>query len=245
MNERGYVIMAIDAEGDNYQLCAQRLQHSILEWHPDAEIKIVTATDLIYPVRSGFANDWQAWYVSPFRQTIKLEADMLITGPIDHWWTMFEHRDVVISVGSRDWQGNHESTRRYRKFIDDNDLPDVYNAITYWRRSRTAQEFWSLVRDIFEHYDKYKSQVRFAEADPSTDFVYAMAAEIMGREFVTLPVGYGPQITHMKAGITPVVPQHWTKNLVWELESGHLRINTFSQWGAFHYHDKQWSPHEQ
>jgi hypothetical protein len=39
--------------------------------------------------------------VSPYRQTIKLEADMIAAGPIDHWWTLFELRDVVISQGAR------------------------------------------------------------------------------------------------------------------------------------------------
>ena len=101
---------------------------------------------------------------------------------------MFELRDVVISQGARDWQGNVESSRRYRRFIDDNNLADVYNAITYWRRSETAREFFAVVRDIFERWDQYRALVRFAEDAPSTDFVYAMASPARYNAILPNPV---------------------------------------------------------
>lgn len=245
MRERGYLIMAIDDHTDQYLRCAHALRSSLHQWHPDADVTIITNKDLKYPQQLGHANDWQAWYVSPYRETIKLEADMLITSPFDHWWTLFEKRDVVINQGARDWQGQAENSRRYRKFIDDNDLADVYNAITYWRRSETAREFFAVVRDIFERWSLYRGLVKFAEDEPSTDFVYAMAAEIVGRDRVTLPPGLGPQITHMKAGVTARVPNNWSQNLVWEYHDDGLRINTWQQWGAFHYQDKSWVQHVQ
>lgn len=247
--ERGYVIPAIDTEDVDYLSCAIKLAQSIRQWHPDADISVLTVrrcSDSVFnhviPLPhgdlGGYANDWQVFAASPYRQTIKLEADMLIASPIDHWWTMFEHRDVVVSTGCRDFYDQPATTRRYRKFIDDNQLPDVYNAITYWRLSATARDFFNLVRSIFENWDEYKQLVKFPEDTPSTDFVYAMAAQIIGPELITMPFASYPRIVHMKRHIIGTQTEDWTQELVWEQDP--LRIQTVAQWGAFHYNIKDW-----
>jgi hypothetical protein len=235
--ERGYLIPAI---GDVYVDCAEQLAHSIRQFHPAANITILTKEMLPYGDQGGYANDWQVFAASPYRQTIKLEADMIATSPIDHWWTLFEHRDVVISQGCRDFYNNPGQSRYYRKLFDVNTLPDVYNAVTYWRVSKTAQEFFQLVKQIFEQWDRYKTLLKFPDEQATTDVVYAMAAQIMGPETVTLPVGIGPQIVHMKRHIIPTRTNDWTKELVWENTNPGLRINTIAQTGFVHYHVKNW-----
>ena len=167
---------------------------------------------------------------------------MIAAGPIGHWWTLFERRDVVISQGARNFYDQSAESRYYRKIFDQNDLPDVYNAITYWRLSATAKEFFGLVRSIFEHWTDYKTLLKFPEESPSTDVVYAMAAKIMGHESVTLPQGLGPSIVHMKKHIIPTQSHDWTQELVWENDP--FRINTVAQWGFVHYHIKEWAPYE-
>jgi hypothetical protein len=236
IHERGYLIPAI---GEKYERCAEQLRDSILHFHPDAHVTIVITDMLPYGDLGGWANDWQMFKVSPYRETIKLEADMIATGPVDHWWTLFELRDVVISQGCRTYQDEPATSRYYRKCFDANNLPDVYNAITYWRLSKTAQEFFDLVRNIFEHYSEYSKLIKFAEKTPSTDLVYAMAATIMGPEQVTLPPGIGPTVVHMKRHINTLQCNDWTKELIWENDP--FRINTIAQWGFVHYHQKEWS----
>ena len=191
LHERGYLIPAINTDVD-YVACAEQLAQSIRCWHTDAHITIVTKDMLPHGDLGGYANDWQMFQISPYRQTIKLEADMIAATPVDHHWTMFEHRDVVISQGCRTIYNEPSDYRGYRKIFDNNNLPDVYNAITYWRLSATAKEFFDTVRNIFENWDQYKKLLKFPEDVPSTDVVYAMAAVIMGPERVTLPQGYGP-----------------------------------------------------
>lgn len=235
--ERGYLIPAI---GDKYIECAQQLRLSILEWHPDADITILTSDMLPAGDQGGQANDWQVFRASPYRQTIKLEADLWCAGPIDHWWTLFENRDVVISQGCRDFYDRPSDNRYYRKIFDDNALPDVYNAITYWRLSQTAREFFDLVRDIFGNWDRYSTLLKFPDAIPTTDVVYAMAAVIMGPERVTMPAKLGPTIVHMKRRITGTQTEDWSRELIWERTYPGLRINTVAQHGLVHYHVKEW-----
>jgi hypothetical protein len=188
--------------------------------------------------QGGWVNDWQMFSVSPYRQTIKLEADMIATSAIDHWWTLFELRDVVISQGARTFYDQPAKSRFYRRCFDANDLPDVYNAITYWRLSPTAQEFFTLVRQIFTNWSEFKRLIRFPEEEASTDLVYAMAAQIMGPEQVTLPAGLGPTIVHMKRHINTLHCNDWTQELIWENDP--FRINTIAQTGFVHYHQKEW-----
>ena len=233
--ERGYVIPAF---GGEYVKCAKLLEQSILDFHPATNITILTTEMLPYGDKGGYANDWQCHWLSPYRQTIKLEADMICSGPIDHWWTLFEKRDVVISQGARNFYDQPAKSRYYRKIFDENNLPDVYNAITYWRVSQTAKEFFTLVRNIFENWAEYRRLLKFPDDEPTTDVVYAMAAVIMGEEQVTLPNGLGPTIVHMKRHINPIQTNNWTKELIWECDP--FRINTVAQWGLVHYHIKGW-----
>ena len=234
--ERGYIIPAV---GDQYVICANKLADSIQKFHPEANITIITKELLPHGDQGGYANDWQMFEASPYRQTIKLEADMICASPMDHWWTLFEHRDVVISQGCRDFYDRSATARNYRQIFDNNNLPDVYNAITYWRRSQTAMEFFRLVRGIFEHWDSYRTLLRFPDEAASTDVVYAMATVIMGIENLTLPSGLGPTIVHMKQHINSIQSDNWTEELVWEHNP--FRINTVAQWGLVHYHIKEWA----
>jgi hypothetical protein len=233
--ERGYVIPAF---GNEYVKCAELLKQSILNFHPTVNITILTTEMLPYGDQGGYANDWQCHWLSPYRQTIKLEADMICSSPIDYWWTLFEKRDVVVSQGARTFYDCPAESRFYRKIFDENSLPDVYNAITYWRVSRTATEFFKLVRNIFEHWAEYKRLLKFPDEEPTTDVVYAMAAVIIGEEQVTLPKGLGPTIVHMKQHINRLQTENWTKELTWE--NNPFRINTVAQWGLVHYHIKDW-----
>lgn len=233
---RGYLIPAIR---DIYLKCAKKLADSILQWHPDANITILTKDMLPYGVFPSFANDWQCYYASPYNETIKLEADMLCASPIDHYWDLFRSRDIVVSQGCRNFYDQPGQSRHYRKIFDNNNLPDVYNAITYWRVSNKAQEFFDLTRDIFDNWDRYKNLLKFTDNFPTTDVVYAIAGIILGVENIVLPKGIGPTIVHMKKHMIPIISEDWTKELVLEYTDPGIRIHTVAQWGLVHYHIKE------
>ena len=235
--------------------CAAVLARSIREWHPGAKICLLTDKpmehcdfDLVTTLPHGdqatqewkLVNDWQVFDATPFRETIKLEADMMITSFIDHWWTMLRNRDIVVSTGARDWKDQQAVARHYRQVFDANNLPDVYNAITYWRRSETAKQFFDTVRDIFQNWEEYQKLLKFPEEIPSTDVVYAMAANIIGPELCTMPFADYPRIVHMKRHIAGTEREAWVDELVWEYKNYMMRVNSMAQWGAFHYNVKDW-----
>lgn len=251
--EQGYLIVAQNSSQVDYVSCAETLAKTIKYWHPDAKICLLTNEQVgagwlfdyvhkfPYPLSdNAYANDWQIFHATPFRETIKLEADMMITSFVDHWWNMLRNRDIVVSTGCRDWKNRVASSRHYRRVFDENNLPDVYNAITYWRRSETAQEFFDTVRNIFENWEEYKKLLKFPEEVPSTDVVYAMAANIVGPERCTMPFADYPRIVHMKRYIAGTEREDWTTELLWEYKNYMLRVNSVAQWGAFHFNRKDW-----
>lgn len=251
VEEQGYIIPAFNVGKVDYVDCARALAKTLLLHNPAARICLLTnekyaADQHLFAYthtveinkENPFANDYLVFKNTPFRETIKLEADMMIASPIDHWWTMFRHRDVVVSTGCRNWRGEVSGARNYRAVFDDNNLPDVYNAITYWRLSETAKEFFELTRDIFGNWEQFKTLLKFPPDTPDTDLVYAIAAHIIGAERCTMPFASYPQIVHMKRHIAGTQTENWTKELVWETDP--LRIQTIAQWGAFHYNVKDW-----
>lgn len=246
VEEQGYIIPAWNVGGRDYVDCARTLAKTLLQHNPAARICLLTneqvGPDFLFAhtrvvkdidTVNPWANDWLVFRQTPFRETIKLEADMLIATPIDHWWTLFRHRDVVVSTGCRNWHGEVSSARQYRRCFDENSLPDVYNAITYWRLSETARDFFDLVRDIFANWAEFRKLLKFPEDVPSTDLVYAVAATIMGPERVTMPFVDYPQIVHMKRHHAGTETEDWMQELTFEMNP--VRINTVAQWGAVHY----------
>ena len=245
-DDQGYIIPAFNTEDVDYVECAKTLAKSLRYQHPDVKICLLTSSNIkdslfdyvvVTEDLGGYLNDYQAYALSPFHETIKLEADMLVTGEFDHWWMLFRHYDVWVSTGCRNFHNQPSRSREYRKIFDANHLPDVYNAITYWRVSPLAKNFFSTVRTLMNKWTSVQNSLVYAKDEPvNTDLAYAVAIEFMGREQFTS--NSGPSIAHMKPAINQLSNTDWSKHLVWEIINGQTRLNGFSQNGLLHYHVK-------
>lgn len=242
---RGFVILAQNTTTVDYVSCAKVLEKSIKNVMPDANVTIVT--DLPYGDQAPnsqwkLINDWQVYEASPYEYTIKLEADMYIPRSIEYWWEILEQRDLVVSTSIRNFKQEISSSRAYRKFIDDNNLPDVYNAITYFKKSKTAEKFFQLVKTIFENWDEF---TKILKCNPNeiatTDWVYAIAAHIMGPEITTMPAFNHFSMIHMKQYINDLPTENWTDTLLYEMDKDGFRINTYPQMYPIHYHIKSFA----
>ena len=189
------------------------------------------------------ANEWQVFDLTPFKETIKLESDILFTRNIDHWWTAFRLRDVVLSLGCRDYQGQPGRSRRYRQVFDDNNLPDTYNGLMYFRYSQTAHTFFNVAKSVYEHWSFIRDTVlkNCRDEQPTTDLVYAVVSSHLGIENCTLPQCDFINFTHMKNAIN-----NWPESTPWpnlvlsEFDLPMVRINNVNQYHPLHYQDKSW-----
>ena len=236
--------MAQDTEKTSYTKCAETLKKSILRVMPDANVTIITTNMLPYGDQAKdsdwkLINDWQVYEASPYDYTIKLEADMYIPRNIDHWWDVLMQRDIVIAGTIRNFKQEISNVRFYRRFIDDNKLPDVYNAITYFKKSDTAQEFFNLVKEIFINWEEYKKILKCNPDElATTDWVYAIASHVMGVEKTTLPGFTEMSMVHMKQYINGNPTENWTDTFIYECLPNQIRVQTVPQQYPFHYHVK-------
>ena len=192
------------------------------------------------------ANEWQVFGLTPFKETIKLEADLLFTRSIDHWWTAFRLRNVCLSSGTKTYRGESSHIRRYRKLFDDNHLPDVYNGLMYFRYSLEAQDFFNTAHRILTNWPAVRQQLKNCLEDtPSTDVLYAVTAQIIGRETCTMPTMDFVNFVHMKSGIQGWSDaRSWVNTVVSEREGDMIRINNLNQYYPVHYHDKNYATEE-
>lgn len=241
---KGYVIMA---QGDDYVKCAEVLQRNIKDLMPNANVTIITTDMLPYgdldkTSNWKLINDWQVYEASPYEYTIKLESDLYLPKSIEYWWDILVDRDVVISTHIRTFKQDISNSRAYRRFIDDNNLPDCYNALTYFKKSDLAKKFYEIVRDVFENWDSYKSVLKCNPDEiVTTDWAYAIACHILGTENTTLPQFTDMSMVHMKMLINSLPTEDWTNTLVYEIQKETLRINSIPQLYPFHYHKKSFA----
>lgn len=241
---QGYIVHAVNTDTVDYEQCARVLIKSLRAVGDTRPVTVITNKDfrkdrVSSATHGEYADDWQLYDLSEYDETFKLEADVIVTRPLDSWWQLCAQRDLFIANGCRNYKQELSDVRYYRQFNDKNLLPDLYNGITYFKKSQTAREFYSVVRTIFENW----SEINDSLTSPSprtlgdTDSVYALAASIIGPERCTVANDI-IQWVHMKKQINYLLVEEWDRELVWELVGSDFRINTISQLYPVHYHVK-------
>jgi hypothetical protein len=254
---KGFVILAQNTTTTNYVECAETLAISLKKVMPNVSVSIITNDvanfnyfDNIIPLPYNdlapdsdwkLINDWQVYEASPYEYTIKLEADMYIPSDIEFWFDILHQRDICVCNTIRDFKGQVSDVLVYRKFIIDNQLPNVYNAITYFKKSDNARLFFSIVRDVFENWERYTNTLICNKDElATTDWAYSIACHIMGEEITTIPNLPQFSMVHMKQWINNTISEDWTKELVYEC-TDQLKIQTFPQRYPIHYHVKDFA----
>lgn len=242
--DKGFVIVAQNTKTTDYVKCAEVLKKSILKQMPEANVTILTELpygDLAPDSDWKLINDWQVYEASPYEYTIKLEADMYIPNDISYWWDVLQDRDIAVCSTIRNFKNEISDVKMYRQFIIDNKLPDVYNAITYFKKSELAEQFFGTVRNIFENWDEYKKMLKCdPEEQATTDWVYSIACHLIGVEKTTIPEFTPFSMIHMKQFINNTIIENWTNELVYEFTDP-IKIQTFPQLYPLHYHIKNFS----
>ena len=194
------------------------------------------------------ANEYQVFNLTPFKETIKLESDLLFTRNIDHWWSTFRLRDIVLSYNCKDYRGINNASQAYRQLFIDNQLPNTYSGLMYFRYSKDANNFFYLAQQLYENWTYIKNNVliKCHEDFPSTDVLYALTAKIIGVEKCTLPHIDFVNFVHMKSAINGwgFNDSDWRDIVVSEQDDTMIRINNINQYYPVHYHNKNYVTEE-
>lgn len=199
---------------------------------------IILPVDLARDDKWKLKNESQVFDLTPYKETIKLESDLLFTRDIAHWLDALRLQEVCFSYHCRDYQGNTVKQTPYRTLFKQNDLPDIYTGMYYFRYSRTATRLFKLVKQLYANWDSVKETLAHCDDTPTTDVVFALAVKILGEESYIIPTLDFFNFAHMKSGVQGWSDQQpWTDYVNVE-HSDILRINNINQYQPVHYHDK-------
>lgn len=185
------------------------------------------------------ANEWQVFGLTPFKETIKLESDLLLTRDIAHWLDCLRLKEICFSYNCKNYQGETVVDSPYRKFHKLNNLPNIYTGMYYFRYSQFAFDFFKVVREIYTNWSVVREQYIQCDLQPSTDTVMSIAARIVGEENCYIPSLDFFNFAHMKPGIQGWSDsQPWTDHVNIEQHHNMLRINNLNQYYPVHYYEK-------
>jgi len=261
--DKGFCILAQNNSSTDYVRQAYALALSIHKFNNDQKVTIITndivpekyksVFDQIVPIpwtdqAEGkdwkIENRWKVYHASPYEYTIVMDADMIVTHNIEHWWDELSKRQLFFTSNVRTYRNKIVTSRKYRKVFDSNDLPNLYSAIYYFKKGNTAQEFFTLVELIMTNWELFYG--KFAGIDYqnwcSVDVSCAIASKILdNRQDITDPNSF-ITFTHMKPGAQDWinVPELWTKVIGRYLRSdGTLFLGNFLQQNVLHYVEDQ------
>lgn len=186
-------------------------------------------------------NKWQYFELSPYDETIVLDADMLFFNDITHWWDCLESSDLEFTTVTKNYRGNTITSDYYRKTFTANKLPNLHTALFYFKKTKEVETYFKLVEIIFKNWEEFFN--KFLKSPPkflSGDVAYALAAKIMfnrewHNDFLTF--------THMRGRLQDDdIVTAWNKELPFFFTDYHgrveLKVNNFNQTYPFHYIQK-------
>jgi len=191
-------------------------------------------------------NRWKIYHITPYEETVMLDADMLFLSEVSHWWKYLGKNHEICFVNAPVTYRNEVITENYyRKVFADNDLPNFYSAFMYFKKCEISNQYWKLVETITKNWKIFYSTY-LPESRPrhlSMDVTFALAAKIMGIQDRMIPTDH-INFVHMKGRC-----QKWKLNAddwreyaaAYIDKSGSLKVGNYKQTGIFHYTEKEFA----
>jgi len=187
------------------------------------------------------ANEWQAWHLTPYKETIKLDSDILFNRNVDHWWNICQLKDVNVCTTVRTFEGDIVRNDYYRKLHTGNNLPSVYSGFTYFRYTQLSKDFYNYVRLVFRHWAWFRDSLLkdCRHEKPNTDEVYAIACLLLGEE-ECYTNGDVPSFVHKKGQLNMVGNGDWMDKMYSQVDDeANLTVGFNRQAHPFHYVNKE------
>ncbi len=193
-------------------------------------------------------NKWKYYYMTPYDETVVLDADMLFPKDISPWWDIMGKKDICITHCPKTYKNQDIISTRYRKCFVSNNLPNVYTAFMYFKKNEKTIELFKMCEIIFNNWEKFYYEF-LDENRPkhlSGDVAYALAIKILGIEnecFINSKSV--PSFVHMKGLLQGIdeklITEKWTDHIpTYFQNNGSFMIGNYNQTLPFHYHLKEW-----
>jgi hypothetical protein len=185
------------------------------------------------------SNEWKIYQMLPYERVIKIDADMLFFNNIN--WDDFNNETILFCTQPVTYRNDIITSTHYRETFVKNKLPNIYSALTYFKKSDVTQLFFNLLEKIYQNWEYYSIRLLpyVSQVKPTTDVAYAMAAKLLD---LNMGNPYKLRFTHMKTNCQNwhhyghedwqgYVPTFFTNEL-------DLYVGPYKQTLPFHYYVK-------
>tara|TARA_B100001057_G_scaffold499748_1_gene611625 strand:- start:12754 stop:13560 length:807 start_codon:yes stop_codon:yes gene_type:complete len=254
--DKGYLVMAM---GEDYVLQACLLAMSIKKTQNIKNISLVTSDtvpdqyvslfDKIIDVpwhddKDSFyktEHRWKAFHVTPYEETVVLDTDMLFLNDVSHWWKYFSTNDIGFLTQIRDYRNIKVEDKYYRKTFLANNIPNVYCAFHYFKKTDPALMYYKKLQLICENYkDFYKVYVpKQMPQVKSMDVNHSICVLDSCLKNYTV---YSANMVHMKSKLQgwSSPSDTWLDSVPFYVdEELNLKVGNYKQHGLFHYTDNK------
>jgi hypothetical protein len=268
MTTRGYLILAQNTKKDDYIKLAYALALSIKNTQKGVHRVALATSDTVsdkyaevfdhivdipwtdHAMYSKWKidNKWKYYHMTPFDETVVLDADMLFPSDISDWWDILSQKEIWITDKPRTFRGEIITSTKYRTTFVANDLPNVYTAFMYFKKTEMTAELFKMVQLIFENWERFYYDY-LDETRPkilSGDVAYALAIKLLGiKEECFGHSSLLPSFVHMKSHLQNIderyLTEDWTKCIpTYFTDEGTFKIGNYEQTLPFHYQIKEW-----
>jgi hypothetical protein len=187
---------------------------------------------------------WKLYHVTPYDETIVLDADMLLLEDIKDWWNYCSNYSVKFCSRVLNHKGEvFEKDVFHRKAFISNNLTNPYFALHYFKKDQTAFEFYKVLEFVVNNWEW--CWTKFAPVDYqnwcSMDLASAIAIEITGNYSASIDKHSPMKFVHMKIPLqnwNSPAPT-WQDSVPYVLNSqGRLIVGNIKQPELFHYVEK-------
>lgn len=257
---RGIIVLAQNNDTTNYveQACALAMS---LRVHNDTSISIVTNDvvhedykdlfDQIIPIpftdsaktsEWKIENRWKLYHASPYDETIVMDTDMLVLQNIDPWWKFLSNYELFFTSNVLNYRGERADTSYYRRTFIDNNLPNLFSGLHYFKKCEFAQKFYSWLELVVNNWKSFYELQLLSSSRPkhmSIDVCAAIVTRILKCEdAITNRIAKFPSFIHMKPYCQgwDEVQNSWQDQVgVYISTDASLKIGNYAQTGILHY----------
>jgi len=263
---RGYITHAVNSGSTDYVRMAYALALSLRRTQSEVSaLTVVVADDQVVPSRYAHAFDHiitvpnvrpdvvrKTWRVdnfvkfgrlSPYQETVTLDADMLFFDDVSHWWDALSHQEIVGGAAYT-YRGTLIEHNPLRLDLYAANFPDLHNGFLYFKSGECSKRLFEKMTSNMAAWE-YTCRRHFGRPGVpfSSDSAFLTALRDCGLEEAAISKTPGiPRFIHMKACLQgwdevaaterdwrPYVDYHFDDNLFLYIDG--RRIGD-----PFHYH---------
>jgi hypothetical protein len=223
-------LVTSDEVPDKYKLIFDKIIP--IPWMDNSEI-----------TRYATEHRWKLYHVSPYHETIVLDADMLLLEDISTWWDYCGNYDLKFCSRIKNYKLETVVDTLHRKTFIANQLSIPYVALHYFKKSNTAHEFYKTLEFVCNNWewcwDKFAPNNY--QNTCSLDLATAISIEILMCHDTVFDNHSPLEFIHMKPHLQgwDHTSENWQDTVLSVLNAkGDLIVGNIKQSKLFHYFEK-------